>query len=340
MGARKRMAKDAAGGIPVLDAGPYLAGAPGALHRLAAGLRAAEEEVGFYYLTGHGIEEGLIDRVFAMAARFHALPLNAKMALEQNRHNVGYMPVRGSVTRANALDGIARKPNVVEAFFIKRDLPPDHADVVSGKRFRPANLWRADLPGFRATCVAYCEAMEGLARHLLPVYATALEVPAEFFDAAFAEPMYTLRLSHYPPVEGYAADEFGIAPHTDTSFLTLLAQNEVPGLEIRRPDGTLIEAPVVPGAFVVNSGDLQRRWTNGRFLSTPHRAVNRGEHERYAIPFFFDCHADHRIECLPSCTGPDNPPRYPPITYSEYMDQFTRANYDHVRAAVAEEERA
>ena len=110
--------------------------------------------------------------------------------------------------------------------------------------------------------------------------------------------------------------------------------------KIRRPDGTWIEAPVVPGAFVVNSGDLQRHWTNGRFLSTPHRAVNRGERERYAIPFFFDCHADHVIECLPSCTGPDNPPRYPPITYSEYMDRFTRANYDHVRTAVAEEERA
>lgn len=337
MSAPKRAAGEDGGGIPVLDAGPYLAGVEGALDRLAAGLRAAEEEVGFYYLTGHGVEQVLVDRVFAMAARFHALPTDAKMALKQNRHNVGYMPVRGSVTRANALDGIARKPNLVEAFFIKRDLSTDHPDVIAGKRFRPANQWPAGLPGFREACVEYCAAMERLAKHMLPVYAAALDLPADFFAAAFAEPMYTLRLSHYPPVEEYATDEFGIAPHTDTSFLTLLAQNEVPGLEIRRPDGGWIEAPVVPGAFVVNSGDLQRRWTNGRFLSTPHRAINRSRRDRYAIPFFFDCQADHVIECLPSCTGPGNPPQYPPITYSAYMDAFTRANYDHVRAAVEEE---
>ena len=339
MSAPRQTAGEAGGGIPVLDAGPYFAGAAGALDGLAVALRAAEEEVGFYYLAGHGVDQSLIDGIFAAAARFHALLADTKTALKQNRHNIGYMPVRGSVTRANALDGVARKPNVVEAFFIKRDLPADHPDVLSGKRFRAANQWPDGLPGFRETCVAYCTAMEGLAKRMLPVYAAALDLPANFFATAFAEPMYTLRLSHYPPVEDYAADEFGIAPHTDTSFLTMLAQSEVPGLEIRRPDGTWIEAPVVPGAFVVNSGDLQKRWTNGRFLSTPHRAVNRGGRARYAIPFFFDCHADHVIECLPSCTGPGNPPRYPPITYSAYMDGFTRANYDQIRAAVAEEER-
>ncbi len=221
-------------GVPVLDLGAYLAGETGAQESLAGELHDACTGIGFFYMRNHGVSLDLIARTFEQAARFHALPLDAKMALKQNRHNVGYMPVRGSVTRANALDGELRKPNVVEAFFIKRDLPADHPDVVAGKRFRPANQWPLGLPGFRSACVAYCEAMEGLAKRLLPVYATALEMPADFFDAAFAEPMYTLRLSHYPPVEGYAADEFGIAPHTDTSFLTMLAQNEVPGLEDAR----------------------------------------------------------------------------------------------------------
>ncbi len=296
-------------------------------------LRAAEEEVGFYYLTGHGVDQELIDRVFAAATRFHDQPLDAKIALKQNVNNVGYMPVRSSVTRANALDGKKRKPNVVEAFFIKRDLAEDHPDVVAGKRFRGANQWPDDLPGFRETCMAYCGAMEALCLRMLPVYATALDLPTDYFTAAFTEPMITRRLSLYPPLSDYESDEFGVAPHTDTSFLTMLAQNEVPGLSVRRPDGRWIDAPVIPGAFVVNSGDMLKRWTNDRFLSTPHRVRSAGGRDRYAIPFFFDCHVDNIVSCVPSCVTPDNPAKYPPISYHDFMVNFTQANYSHVRVA-------
>lgn len=321
------------GEIPVIDVAGYFAGAKGALEDAAAKLRHAEEEVGFYCLVGHGVAQDLVDRVFAATARFHALSEDVKLAIRQNEHNVGYMPVRSSINRANAFDKVAENPNVVEALFLKRELPADHPDVISGKPFRSANQWPDGLPGFRETCLEYCTAMEDLCRRMLPVYATALDLAADFFDEAFAEPMYTLRLSHYPPVETYRESEFGIAPHTDTSFLTMLAQNEVPGLSVRRTDGAWIDAPVIEGGFIVNSGDLLKRWTNDRFLSTPHRAFNRSGEDRYAIPFFFDCHVDNVLECLPSCHGPGNPPKYPPISYMDYMINFTRANYDNVRAA-------
>jgi isopenicillin N synthase-like dioxygenase len=112
----------------------------------------------------------------------------------------------------------------------------------------------------------------------------------------------------------------------------MLAQSALPGLAIRGPDGEWMDAPVVPGTFVVNSGDMLRRWTNHRFLSTPHRVVNRNANrDRYAIPFFFDATYDYEMHCLPSCQGPDNPPRYEPITYQAYMMWFAR-QYDHVRA--------
>ena len=122
-------------------------------------------------------------------------------------------------------------------------------------------------------------------------------------------------------------ERFGLAPHSDTSFMTLLAQNRVPGLSIRLPNGHWIEAPSLPGSFLVNGGDLLRRWTNDRFLATPHRVVNRSGQERYAIPFFFDCDYRTRMDCLPTCQGPDNPPRYPPITYAEYMACYRDLNY-------------
>ena len=164
------------------------------------------------------------------------------------------------------------------------------------------------MPGFREACLAYSAALEKLAVSLVPLYALALDLPETYFDEAFARPMFKLRMTHYPPQEA-VDNEFGLAPHTDTSFMTLLAPNKVPGLSIRLPSGRWIDAPPIEGAFLVNGGDMLRRWTNDRFLATPHRVINRTGAERYAIPFFFDCWAEHLMTCLPTCTNPGNPPQ-------------------------------
>lgn len=315
--------------IPLLDARAYLDGEPGALERLGAALRDALENVGFYYLRGHDVPPDLVAAVFAQTRRFHALPLAAKLAIKANEHNIGYMPVNGYVSRSSRIE-LAKKPNLVEAVFFKRDLAPDHPDVVAGLRFRGLNQWPDGLPGFRDLIVAYCKAMEGLCKAMLPVYATALDMPPDCFSGPFREPMYALRMSHYPPAETGEADQYGVAPHTDSSFLTMLAQSELPGLSIRMPDETWVDAPVVEDAFLVNSGDMLRRWTNHRFLSTPHRVVNRNPgRDRYAIPFFFDASYDALMACLDTCHSADNPPRYEPTTYRDYMTWFT-SQYDHI----------
>jgi isopenicillin N synthase-like dioxygenase len=198
--------------------------------------------------------------------------------------------------------------------------------VVAQKRFRGTNIWPDDLPGFREIVVAYCSALEALAKKLVPLYAVALDLPADYFDAAFAEPQYTLRMTHYPFVEVLAENEFGIAPHSDTSFLTLLAQNTVPGLSLLTRDGRWIDAPALDGHFLVNGGDMLRRWTNDRFLATPHRASNRSGKARYAIPFFVDCSIDWPMECPPTCASPTRPAKYPRFTYAEYMSAYQDAN--------------
>lgn len=318
--------------IPVIDISGVLAGVPGAVERAAAALRHAYQDVGFWFLAGHDVPPALVDATFAEAVRFHALPLDAKMALKANRNNVGYLPMRGSTTRHSPLAKGA-KPNLLEGFLVKRDLPADHPDVLAGKLYRGMNQWPEGLPGFRETCVAYCDALEGLALRMLPVYAAALGLPPDHFAEGFREPQYTLRLAHYPQQDVVAEDEFGIAPHTDSTFMTLLAQNRVPGLALLTQSGRWIEAPALPGTFLVNSGELLRRWTNDAFLATPHRVVNRSGQERYSIPFFFDAGIDYRMECLPTCTGPGNPPRYEPITYMEYQRWFQGQNYDHIRGA-------
>ena len=312
--------------IPVIDFGPCVSGAPGAVSSTARVLRQALEQVGFFVMTGHGVPQSLIDQTFSEARRFHDQPLAAKMALRMNEHNNGYMSMgRYAVwtSDVNAND----KPDLNEAFFCKRERGADDPLLRSGRRFVGPNRWPEDLPGFRERVLAYTDEMDALSRRVLPVCAVALDLPPDAFDAAFAESQFSFRLSHYPPVAA-EANQFGIAPHTDSNFMTFLAQTDVPGLQVRMPSGDWTDVPYIPGSYAVNSGDMMHRWTNGRVKSTPHRAVPPVGRHRYAIPFFLGPHIDTVIECLPSCQGPGNPPRFPPITYEAYLTWWYDANYN------------
>jgi isopenicillin N synthase-like dioxygenase len=313
--------------IPVIDLDPYLAGASGAINRTAEELHFALTEIGFYFIVNHGVPSEQIYAVFRQAARFHALPLQEKLEVKLDKHNVGYLPMRGDTLRTSTVETVT-KPNINEAFFVARDLPSDHPEVLADRRFRSANRWPAGLPGFREPIVAYCETMEQLVRKLVRLYACALPLPLESFDQPFEEPQYKLRMTHYPYRTDLADDEFGIAPHTDTSFLTLLAPNDVPGLSIRTQSGKWIDAPAIPGAFVVNGGQLLQRWTNDYFLATAHRAVNRSGGERYALAFFCDSNIDWPVATVPTCVGPAQPPKYPTTYYTEYMIRYQQRTYN------------
>jgi len=177
------------------------------------------------------------------------------------------------------------------------------------------------------SCLQYIDAMENFTNRLLPAIAASLDLDPGFFLPHFVDSQFNLRLSHYPPVAP-EANQFGIAPHTDANFMTFLAQSDVPGLQVRMPSGDWMDVPFIPGSFAVNAGDTLRRWTNGRFLSTPHCALPPVGRHRYAIPFFLAPHIDTIIECLPTCTEPDDPPRWAPITYEQWITQWTNANYD------------
>jgi len=323
-------ATQASDSVPILDLTAYFAGDRAALPGLGAALRDALERVGFFCVTGHGIADDLIARVYAEAARFHALPLDDKLALPMSPSNTGYVPLGGGISRASEVE-TATRPNQNAAFFMKRERTPDDPDVVAGTAHRGLNQWPADLPGYRETLLEYFAAMEAMAGRLLPIYAVALALPEDFFDGYFDPAQITLRLSHYPP--GLVADEqYGLAPHTDSGFMTLLPPNPVPGLWIRPDGGDWLEVPHVEGAFIVNSGNTLRRWSNDRFLSTPHRVVNAGDGDRYAIPLFFDPNTRRELACLPSCCSPDDPPKYEPFTYGDYLTWFMNRNYREASA--------
>lgn len=312
--------------IPVIDLAPFRSGVPGGLEVCAAQLRDALENVGFYLIVNHGVPQARIDQAYAAVCAFFALPEATKMALLKNEHNIGYAPIRSLYNRPTSdLNSQRQVTSAAESFFMKADLAPDHPDVLAGKRFRAPNQWPPEkaAPGFRGAMVAYARALEALGKSLLPLYAAAFDLPADWFDRAFVDPMYTLRISRYPRQATLGDKEQGLPPHTDTSFMTLLPYNRVQGLQVRLTDGRWVDAPAVPGSFVVNSGNMLRRWSNNRCMSTPHQVVNLSPEERYAMPFFLDVNRDWLMDCIPTCKSSDNPFRYEPMTYADYMSWYT-----------------
>ena len=322
------------GRIPVLDIEPFLAGEPGAIGPLARAIARTCEDTGFLVVANHGIAPELPAAVFAEAARFFALEEAQKVALKIGQYNIGYLPFGGQTVRHSPVNRNTR-PNFSESFYITRDRAADHPDIVNNKKLIGLNRWPLAMPEFRAAMVAYYAAMEAMTRRLVPAFAVALDLPADYFDAAFAEPNCTIRLIHYPPHPAPEDNEFGFAPHTDNNFITFLAQSALPGLEVRTREGEWLRPPAVPGTFVVNTGAMLGRYSNDRFAPTPHRVVNRNGGSRYAIPFFLGPNHDAEIACVPTCTGPGNPPRYEPTTYGDFTARLLTLNFAHRRGEEA-----
>ncbi len=296
--------------VPTLDIARYLLAPQNTqlCNELAEQLRWIGENTGFYLLTGHGIVSA-IDAVFGAAADFFALPQYAKDALVMDQPHfaatgIGYLPIRSRRLPERT------KGNLNEAIVYKQDRALRLGD----------NPWPDphQAPNFAATTQAYAAAAQRVAVALLPLYARALDLPANFFDEAFKDPFFRLRMTRYPRVLEAADDEFGIAPHVDTTFFTLLAQT-APGLVIfGEQQQQWLRVPVVPGALVVNTGELLKQWSNDRFLSIKHFVgPHVGDGDRYSVPFFFNATADYPMACLPTCTNAENPPRYPTVSYLE-----------------------
>jgi isopenicillin N synthase-like dioxygenase len=178
------------------------------------------------------------------------------------------------------------------------------------------------LPGFKETLLDYQGRIERLGRQFLPLWATSLDLPLDYFDPFFATPHLTMSLLYYPPQQEIGSRQYGIAPHTDNALMTFLAQKDVPGLAVRMPSGHWRAVDVAPGTLLVNTGNLMVRWTNDEYLSTKHRVINTNDVERYSIPVFFGPSADALIEVLPTCRGPGRPPLYEPVSYLQLREWY------------------
>jgi isopenicillin N synthase-like dioxygenase len=309
--------------IPVIDvAGLYRGGSVG-LAETAATIGAACRDTGFFYVGGHHVPPALMQAVFAAAQDFFRQPASVKQEAGFDRaNNRGYIRMGGE-----ALDP-SKPADLKEAFNIGLELAPGDADLLAKMPFRGANLW-PDIPGFRQTMLDYFDAVLALGRDLHRAFAVDLSLDPEFFAPSFTRSLATLRLLHYPPAPASLLDgQRGAGEHTDYGNVTLLATDEVGGLEVRTRAGEWLKAPPMPGYFICNIGDCLMRWTNDVYVSTPHRVTNPAGRERYSVAFFLDANPDARVECLPTCATPDRPVRYRPISAADYLRSRLDPTYD------------
>jgi isopenicillin N synthase-like dioxygenase len=310
-------------GLPVLDM-RQLDGEAAERAAFGRALRAACVETGFFYIAHHGIPEAMIERVLAEARDFFALDAAEKLRvdLRQTRHNRGYEPLRAQTLEAGT------PPDLKEGYYIGQDLPQTDPRVIAGRFNHGPNLWPEGRAGFRAAMEEYCSAMVDLSARLMHGLALSLELEWNYFDRFCHDPLYILRLLHYPPQPANPEPgEKGCGAHTDWGTLTLLWQDQVGGLQVRDRAGRWLDAPPVAGSFVVNIGDMVARWTNDLYTSNLHRVINRSGRDRYSIPFFFEGNAEYPIECLPTCQGADNPPRYAPVSVTDHLLEMYRRTY-------------
>ena len=277
-----------------------------------------------FYAANHGVDPAFIDETFAQSRMFFELPLAEKnrIDLANSPCSRGYEPLGGQ-----QLDATAAR-DFKESVYLGVDRGPDDPLVAAGTPNHGPNQWPDGLPGWRDHMADAFERLSALSRVLSRGIALSLGMPEDHFAAMESDPMSILRLLRYPPHPKDATpDQFGCGAHTDWGCLTILAQRDAEGLEVRNAEGEWILARPIPDTLVVNLGDMMARWTNDLYQSTPHRVINTSGGERYSLAFFHDVNYHALVECLPTCRGPDNPAKYDPILAGDHIYEMYQRTY-------------
>ncbi|MCU1455058.1 MAG: 2OG-Fe(II) oxygenase family protein [Acidimicrobiales bacterium] len=316
--------------LRVIDLGPCWTGGEAGKEAVAREIGRACEEIGFFLIVNHGVDDDLVLECRALAREFFDLPLPDKQRVAQPKPGLvrGYREI-GTFAAGYEID--ESSPGELREDFAIGPIDPPADDYHQGPRsddhFWP-NTWPDEPAGLRGAWTRYYRAMEVLSTEMAGLFARALALPPTFFADKNDRHISMLKVINYPDqIDEPAEGEVRIRAHGDLGDFTILHHEKTPGsLEVETRAGEWIEVPAVPGGYVVNLGDLMMRWTNDRWISTKHRVVNpprdqAANSRRMSMPFFHQPNYDALIACLPSCTSADDPPRYEPITSGDYLRQ-------------------
>lgn len=308
--------------IPVVDLAPLLDGSDP--RKVAGEISWALANAGFMYVKNHGIADRVVDEAFEQTRAFFNLSEADKMKLHVSRSG---QTLRGYIEPFGENTDPGKTKDLKECFDLGPESEPDCP-------FFGPNLWPDDglVPGFRDAVYRYHEEMKRLSMIILTGIARSLDLAPDYFEAKMRNPISIQRLLHYPPQTGIVDESIiGIGAHTDYGNLTILAQDDVGGLQVMNRDGQWVEGTPIPGTFVINIGDLLQRLTNDRYLANLHRVVNTSGRERYSIPFFIDADYDAEFGPLPSCVSEDNPARYQAVTCGAHKYGRFVESYPHLQ---------
>jgi isopenicillin N synthase-like dioxygenase len=236
---------------------------------VASELRRILHEHGFFYLSGHGVDAQLISEMLAATKRFFSLPISEKLAIDivRSPHFRGYTRAGGEITR-----GRQDWREQVD-FDCEEDALPMGGDSAAWRRTIGPNQWPAAMPEFRDTILRYQAEATRVALDVLKAMAIALGQNEDVFAPMYRpQPRQHLKILRYPGRHATSSDQ-GVGAHKDGGLVTILLQDELPGLWVQAEDGSRIEAPPVPGTFVVNTGELLELATNGFVRADIHGVV-------------------------------------------------------------------
>lgn len=265
--------------IPVIDISRLRDGSDPV--SVAKELHAASSGLGFIYIRGHGILDEVIEQARDTAYNFFRCSEEQKETVSISPKHRGWIGTGGAKMDDDLL------PDLKESFLWGFEdesgyTPEDH-------ELRGPNQWPEFLPELQERATEYFTQAHDVAHYLMRGFALGLELPENFFLKTADQPLSRGSFVYYPDQsDNLDSDQFGVGPHTDFGVLTVLAQDNVGGLEVETIDGEWIKAPPIPGSLIVNVGDLLHRWTNGAYKSTPHRVINASGRERLSLVLAFD----------------------------------------------------
>src|SRR6185437_13276720 len=280
--------RQAVGTLPVIDIAPFVdGGSASARAAVARELRRVCIDIGFFYLVGHGISDAELDEALARGRAFFRLPLAEKEKLRFNAARFGYFPLGGASDYGPSTKNGGG--DLKERFSCTREaIPgePEEGNFGAGQSCWPEE---AALPGFRDFFTAHIAKRAALTRALAQVFALSLDLPQDYFDAAFRHLGCVLMFNYYPQIAPASEKDparWSFSPHTDYGAFTLLLQDQLGGLQVRNAAGAWIDVTPLPGSFVINIGDMFAMWTNDLYKSSLHRVMNFNDAERISLALF------------------------------------------------------
>jgi isopenicillin N synthase-like dioxygenase len=319
--------------IPVIDIRPDADGNP--RREAITQLGAACEGIGFFVIGGHGIGPELISPMMQAARDFFGLDEDVKKSYLSPTGN----KFRGYTAATSYKGG---PPDVKEGFqvswfenrgaMIEAGYAAEYADS-----FEP-NIWPSSPAGFRSAWQRYFVAVKEVGDYILELAALALDLPKDWFEPKFSRQSSYLLANYYPAQADVVSDgRQRLHPHTDYGAFTILYQDvAIGGLEVQTREGSWARVPYIPGTFVVNLGDLLAKWTNDRWVATPHRVRNPEPDElgqdRISVPFFQHPNLDALIETIPTCIAAGDRPHHPPVLWRDW-GAYRMADFDEVKAS-------